>query len=107
MHAPTRILAASLAVLALACSSPTDPGTALTVTGVTLSTNTLSLAIGGSTTLAATVLPIYATNKGVSWKSNAPSVASVSAAGLIQGLAAGRATITVTTIDQGRPPPAR
>lgn len=102
MHAPTRILAASLAVLALACSSPTDPGTALTVTGVTLSTNTLSLAIGGSTTLAATVLPIYATNKGVSWKSNAPSVASVSAAGLIQGLAAGRATITVTTIDQGK-----
>jgi formylglycine-generating enzyme required for sulfatase activity len=69
------------------------------ITGVTLNKTTLSLAVGGSETLTPTVAPSNATNKNVSWRSSNTAVATVSATGLVRGVSAGSATITVTTED--------
>jgi len=49
--------------------------------------------------LRATVLPEDASNKGVTWTSSDPSVATVDENGLVNAVAAGIATITATTTD--------
>jgi hypothetical protein len=69
------------------------------VTGVTINKTTLSLTVGGSETLTATVAPADATNKNLSWKSSATGIATVTQNGLVSAVAAGSATITVTTED--------
>ena len=72
---------------------------AVPVTGVTLDQDTMTLTAGGATgTLTATVAPENATNKNVSWTSSDESVATV-ANGVVTPVAAGLATITVTTAD--------
>ncbi|MCR4586022.1 MAG: leucine-rich repeat protein, partial [Lachnospiraceae bacterium] len=71
------------------------------VTGVNLSSETLSLKVGESGTLTATVAPANATNKKVSWASSAEAVATV-ADGVVTAVAEGEATITVTTEDGGK-----
>ena len=71
------------------------------VTGVSLDKTDLSLTEGDTYQLSATVSPSNATNKTVSWKSSATSVATVSSNGLITAIAQGSATITVTTEDGG------
>jgi formylglycine-generating enzyme required for sulfatase activity len=68
------------------------------VSGVSLDKDTLSLYIGDSGTLTATVSPANAANQNVSWSSNDITVATVNA-GLVTGVAAGTADITVTTED--------
>lgn len=65
------------------------------VTSVTLSKTSLSLAVGGSETLTATVLPSNATDASVTWTTSSASVATVSD-GLVTAVAAGSATITAT-----------
>lgn len=72
------------------------------VTGVSVSPTSASLAVGGTQQLTATVSPADATNKTVSWSSSNTSVATVNAGGLVTGVAAGSATITVTTQDGAR-----
>lgn len=69
------------------------------VTGVTVAPTAASLYVGETTTLTATVSPNNATNKKVTWTSSDGSVATVSAAGVVTAVAAGTATITVTTED--------
>ena len=71
------------------------------VTGVSLNTSTLNLIEGGTGTLIATVLPETATNRNVTWSSNAPGVATVNSSGKVTAVSAGTATITVTTADGG------
>lgn len=70
------------------------------VTGVTLNASAGELTIGGSVTLTATVSPGDATNPAVTWRSSAPTVASVTN-GVVTAHAAGNAVITVTTVDGG------
>ena len=72
------------------------------VTGVKLNKSETSLLVGGNETLTATVLPEDATNQNVTWKSDKPEIASVDANGKVTGVAAGEATITVTTEDGGK-----
>lgn len=79
---------------------PTPP--AVTVTGVTLNKTELTLETGDSETLTATVAPSDATNKNVTWKSSNTAVATVDDNGKVTGVAAGEATITVTTEDGGK-----
>ena len=78
---------------------PTPP--AVSVTGVTLDKSSISILVGASETLAATVSPKDAANKKVSWQSDKPEIATVDASGKVTGVAAGEATITVTTEDGG------
>ena len=78
----------------------TVTATSIPVTGVTLNTTWLSLAVGGTETLTATVKPTNATNKAVTWTSSNTSVATVNN-GVVKGVTAGMATITVTTVDGG------
>ncbi|EOS21215.1 hypothetical protein C806_04531 [Lachnospiraceae bacterium 3-1] len=76
----------------------TEKPEVIPVTGVTLSAPTLSLEIGKSSTLTATVAPANASNKAVTWKSNNTGVATVNN-GKVTAVKAGSATITVTTVD--------
>ncbi|GFZ34448.1 hypothetical protein CSC2_49740 [Clostridium zeae] len=72
--------------------------TVVSVTSVSLDKTTLSLTTGTSSTLTATVAPSNATNKNVSWTSSNTAVATVQN-GTVTAVAAGTATITVTTQD--------
>ena len=72
------------------------------VSSVSLNKTGIDLNIGETSILSATVLPNNATNKKVSWSSSNESVATVSSEGLVTGVAAGSAIITVTTSDGGK-----
>ena len=71
------------------------------VSGVSLSPGSITLDIGESENLNATVSPSDAYNKSVIWETSNPLVVSVSGSGRIQGVSVGEATITVKTIDGG------
>ena len=73
----------------------------VSVTGVSLDKTELSLTVGDTETLTATVAPANATNQNVTWASSDPSVATVDAAGKVTAVGAGTATITATTVDGG------
>jgi hypothetical protein len=72
------------------------------VGGVSLSTTTLSLLVGESETLTATVTPETATNQNVSWTSSNDNVATVDATGKVTAAKAGTADITVITEEGDR-----
>ena len=74
----------------------------VSVSGVTLSKSDLSIEEGQGVQLLATIHPVGADNKSVSWKSNDPSVATVSSKGYVSAKKAGSATITVTSADGGK-----
>jgi uncharacterized protein YjdB/endonuclease I len=73
---------------------------AVAVTSVSLAPTTLALNVGQTSILVATISPTNATNKAVTWSSNNNSIATV-ANGVVTAVAAGSATITVTTADGG------
>ena len=77
-------------------------GTTVSVTGVTVSPTTATLAIAATQQLTPTVTPSNASNKSVSWSSSNTTVATVNSSGLVTAVAAGSATITVTTTDQSK-----
>ena len=79
-----------------------NPPTTTPVTGVSVSPSSVSLEIGDTKYLTATVSPSDASNKAVTWKSGNSSVATVSDTGLVTAKATGTATITVTTVDGGK-----
>ena len=81
------------------CSVTVNP---IHVTGVTLNKTSLTLTIGETETLTATVSPANAADKSVTWSSGNTSVATVSSSGLITAKAVGTTTITVTTTDGGK-----
>jgi hypothetical protein len=80
-------------------SVPAAPPVA--VTGVSLNENTLTLSVGDTDTLIATVQPADASNRNVAWESDDTDIATVDASGLVEAIAAGVANITVTTDDGG------
>ncbi len=71
----------------------------VSVTGVTLDDSSVTLAVEETKTLTATVAPEEATNKKVKWSSSDEAVATVDKDGKVTAVAAGTATITVTTED--------
>ena len=75
------------------------PVSTIAVTGVSLNKTSLSLTVGESQSLSATVSPSNASDKSVSWKSSDTSVATVDGSGNVKAVKAGTATITVTTKD--------
>ena len=71
----------------------------IAVTGVTLNKTSADLNAGSTLTLTATISPSNATNKKVTWKSSNTGIATVTDKGVVKGIKAGKATITVTTTD--------
>ena len=74
------------------------PSTTVPVSSVSLNKTSLSLTVGKTETLTATVAPTNATNQTVTWSSNNQIVATVSN-GTVTAKAKGTAIITVTTAD--------
>jgi len=68
-------------------------------TEISLNHSQMSLQVGSSSQLIATVLPDSATNKVVTWISSNPDIATVDNTGLVTAVASGKATITATTVD--------
>jgi uncharacterized protein YjdB len=69
------------------------------VTKITLNTNYLKWTIGKSGTFIVTISPSNATNKGVSWKSSNPKVATIDSYGKVKAVGTGTATITCIAKD--------
>ncbi|WP_409179219.1 Ig-like domain-containing protein [Brevibacillus fortis] len=69
------------------------------VTGVELEEEELTLRVGDTESLHATVKPANATNKRVKWESSDSEIVEVDEEGKIKAVAPGTATITVTTVD--------
>lgn len=67
-------------------------------TAVSLSQTTKTIEAGQSFTLIPTITPSNATNQNVTWSTSNSSVATVNN-GVVTGVGAGSATITVTTVD--------
>ena len=75
-----------------------EPSKTVAVTNVTLDKATLSMKVGESDTLTATVTPTNATNQAVTWTSSNEAVATVTNS-TVNAVGVGTATITVTTTD--------
>ena len=85
-------------VFATGCSKDDDStSTPVSVSGVTLDKTTLSIEVGGTSTLIATVSPDNAADKSVAWSSDKTDIATVKD-GVVTAVAAGTATITVTSV---------
>lgn len=74
----------------------------IAVQSVTLDSSSISLNIGATQQLYATVNPSNATNKNVTWTTTNSTVASVSSTGLVTAKAVGNTTIKVSTQDGGK-----
>jgi uncharacterized protein YjdB len=70
----------------------------IAATGISIGGSGLPLTIGSTTTLTATITPSGA-DQSVDWLSDTPSVATVSAGGVVTAKAPGTAVITATTTD--------
>lgn len=73
----------------------------IAVTGINIEKWSVSITVGQSTTIVATVTPENATNKNVIWASENTDVATVDSQGKVKGIKAGTAKITATTEDGG------
>jgi len=71
----------------------------ISVKGVIIDETFITLGVGKTKTLIATILPEKATNKLVTWESSDTTVASVTSSGQVTAHSRGEATIVVTTID--------
>lgn len=69
------------------------------VKSVSLNKKSASVQKGKTITLKATVKPTNASNTDVTWKSSDTKIATVDKKGVVKGVKAGKATITVTTKD--------
>ncbi|MBR4826702.1 MAG: Ig domain-containing protein, partial [Bacteroidales bacterium] len=86
---------AALLALAAGCTQEVDP------TSVQLDQHELTLPVGETVTLEATIAPSNATNTAVNWSSSKPSVADVDKDGNVTALTEGQASIMVTTLAGG------
>ena len=68
-------------------------------TSITLDRTAATLNINSSVTLHATVFPLNAANRTVTWSSSSPHVAQVSGNGVVTGISAGTAVITAMTVN--------
>ena len=73
----------------------------INVTGVTLDKTTLSLEVGATATLNATIAPSNASYKAVSFTSSDDAIATVDDDGLVTAVKAGTADITVESLMDG------
>ena len=74
-------------------------GTDVPVTGVSVSPDEVTLEVGQTEQLAATIEPVDADNTNVTWTTSDAAIATVDESGLVTAIAPGETTITVTTED--------
>lgn len=79
-------------------ATPTPGATPTAPTGVSLNRMSLSLQVGNSETLRATVTPSNASNRSVTWRSSNNNVARVNN-GIVTAVSTGTATITASTVN--------
>ena len=84
-------------------SEESSEDTSIHVESVTIVSqyDTINLKVGKSVMLNANIYPANADNKGLSWSGSDDKVATVSASGLVTGVAIGEVTVTVTSDDGG------
>ncbi len=87
------------AILSMAITSCKKTETAINVSGVTLNLPALSVTVGATAQLAATIAPADADTKTVTWSSSDITIAAVDNSGMVVGVKVGTATITVTSTD--------
>ena len=80
---------------------PVQSVSSVSVTGIEIAPETLTINIDETSRLTATILPANASNRAVTWTSNDENVATVSSSGVVSGVSNGTATITATTLDGG------
>ncbi|MBP5382310.1 MAG: Ig domain-containing protein [Bacteroidales bacterium] len=95
----TAIAVVALGVTALSVNSCKNKETEILVTGVKVSTPTLTINEGETATISFTVEPSNASNKGVSFTSSDTNVVTVDENGVVTAVGPGTATITITTKD--------
>ncbi|MCL2065547.1 MAG: Ig-like domain-containing protein [Candidatus Cloacimonetes bacterium] len=78
-------------------SNPVNPH--IPVENIILSDTQISLEVGESRKLVATIYPENATNQQIVWSSNDDDVVIVSQDGVVEAISDGTATISVTTVD--------
>jgi len=71
----------------------------INVTGINLNEENISMNVGDSDILTATITPDNATNQNVTWSSSDESIVTANSEGEIEGISSGDATITATTKD--------
>ena len=93
----TTIALAAVSLSLAACKTDKT----VSVESVSIDQTSITLSVGGTKQLTATVKPDNATNKAVTWSTNVDAV-EVSSTGLVTAKAAGNAIVTVTTLDGGK-----
>jgi uncharacterized protein YjdB len=85
-----------------ATSSPAQPmADRIGVSGIRLNKTRLHIFLRGNEQLIGTIMPSNASNKGIRWSTDNPSVALVSQSGTVMAIAPGTATITAKTSNGG------
>jgi uncharacterized protein YjdB len=98
----TATITATTAHANLAASTTvTVQATPVAVTGMTLDKPKTTIIVSFTTRLTPTITPANATNTNLTWTSSNTAVATVSASGVVKGIAVGQATIAATTEDGG------
>ncbi len=84
----------------LSCGDKPEPTPEeVLVESIALNEETLSLEIGETAALAATIMPETATNKAIVWDSSDDAIAIVSDEGLVRAKAIGEVTISATSLE--------
>jgi uncharacterized protein YjdB len=84
-----------------ATSRVTVSSAVVPVSGITVSPGLVSVNVGATTRLSASIAPENATNQNVNWSSANNDIATVSASGVVTGVRPGLVTITARTQDGG------
>ena len=87
--------------LLILLSCDTNPTKPVPVTGVSLNHSSLTLEVGVSETLVATVEPSNTQNQDVLWSSSDDKIATITENGVVTGISKGFAIITVRTSEGG------
>ncbi len=90
------LLTSLLLLLFSGCSDSDSEPAPVVISSISLTPTSLTLAVGESADISATVKPDNATDKSVSWESSNFSVATVSESGLVTAMAPGTAIITAS-----------
>lgn len=98
---PTNAPTPTVTSTATPIPTQTPTATPIPVSGISLDISEVSISIGQSINATATVIPLDAANKNVTWLSSDPSIATVSMDGAITGIAGGDAVISAVTQDGG------